>query len=167
MSEGTQLEPSEHMRRKQPEYWMDLVGGVTGRYKTEQIQRILAGKTLPTGTVVVDVCAGTSALSKMVAEEGGVDKILCIDYDAGIVDAGRAAEADPRVEWRVADARDLGAIPEAIGAVTFLDILLFSPWGLFVRRPRSSRCDRTVPSGILGSQHHEEHAYAQRAPSAR
>lgn len=123
MCEVTRLEPGEHMRRKQPEYWMDLVGGVTGRYKTEQIQKLLAGKRLPPGSVVVDVGAGTSDLSKMVAEEGGVDKILCIDYDAGIVDAGHAAETDPRVEWRVADARHLDAIPEAIGAITFFDVL--------------------------------------------
>ncbi|MDX6717372.1 MAG: hypothetical protein QOH30_3930 [Baekduia sp.] len=116
-------EPREHMRRKRDAYWSDLVGGVTGRYKTEQVAGLLAGRDLPAGSAVVDVGAGTSALSKMVAELCGLQHIICVDYDEAIVRNGRAAETDPHVEWRAADARDLAAWTDRVGAVTFFDIL--------------------------------------------
>jgi SAM-dependent methyltransferase len=115
--------PDEHMRRKRDAYWTDLVGGVTGQYKTKQVQRLLEGRTLPAGSSVIDVGAGTSDLSKMVAEYGGVEKIVCLDYDAEIVAESRAAETDPRVEWRVGDAGDLDAYGTNVGAVGFFDIL--------------------------------------------
>jgi SAM-dependent methyltransferase len=115
--------PDEHMRRKRDAYWTDLVGGVTGNYKTAQVQRLLAGRTLPEGSSVIDVGAGTSDLSKMVAEYGGVAKIVCLDYDDGIVQESRAAETDERVEWRTGDARDLEAYGTNVGAVGFFDIL--------------------------------------------
>ena len=115
--------PEEHMRRKQDAYWSDLVGGVTGAYKTAQVQSLLEGHTLPEGSAVVDVGAGTSDLSKMVAEYGGVSKIVCLDYDTEIVAEGATAETDERVEWRVGDARDVAAYGENVGAVTFFDIL--------------------------------------------
>ena len=84
---------------------------------------MLEGHTLPDGSAVIDVGAGTSALSKMVAEYGGVSRIVCLDYDEEIVADGRAQETDPRVEWRVGDARDPDAYGENVGAVTFFDIL--------------------------------------------
>jgi SAM-dependent methyltransferase len=116
-------EPQEHMRRKRDAYWTDLVGGVTGRYKTEQVSQLLAGHRLPPGSAVVDVGAGTSGLAKMVAEIGAVERIICVDYDDGIVQAGRAAETDANVEWRTADARDLAGWSDHVGAVTYFDIL--------------------------------------------
>jgi SAM-dependent methyltransferase len=116
-------EPREHMRRKRDAYWTDLVGGVTGRYKTEQVCGLLAGRRLPAGSAVVDVGAGTSGLAKMVAEIGGLQRIICVDYDEAIVRNGRAAETDPRVEWRAADARELASWTDRVGAVTFFDIL--------------------------------------------
>jgi SAM-dependent methyltransferase len=115
--------PEEHMRRKRDAYWTDLVGGVTGRYKTAQVQRLLEGRTLPAGSSVIDVGAGTSDLSKMVVEYGGLEQIVCLDYDDAIVQEGRAAETDPRVQWRTGDARDLGAYGTNVGAVGFFDIL--------------------------------------------
>jgi SAM-dependent methyltransferase len=115
--------PDEHMRRKRDAYWTDLVGGVTGRYKTAQVQRLLEGRTLPDGSSVIDVGAGTSDLSKMVAEYGGVTKIVCLDYDDDIVQRSRAIETDDRVEWRTGDARDLEAYGTNVGAVGFFDIL--------------------------------------------
>jgi len=116
-------EPQEHMRRKRDAYWSDLVGGVTGRYKTEQVIRQLAGRRLPADSAVVDVGAGTSDLAKMVAEIGGASRIICVDYDETIVRNGASAESDPRVEWRAADARELGGWSDRVGAVTFFDIL--------------------------------------------
>jgi SAM-dependent methyltransferase len=115
--------PEEHMRRKRDAYWTDLVGGVTGRYKTQQVQRLLEGHTLPAGSSVIDVGAGTSDLSKMVVEYGGLEKIVCLDYDDAIVQDGRKAETDARVEWRTGDARDLDAYGTNVGAVGFFDIL--------------------------------------------
>jgi SAM-dependent methyltransferase len=123
VSDHATFVPEEHMRRKRDAYWTDLVGGVTGRYKTEQVQRLMEGRTLPAGSSVIDVGAGTSDLSKMVAEYGGVEKIVCLDYDDAIVQDGRAAETDPRVEWRTGDARDLDAYGTDVGAVGFFDIL--------------------------------------------
>jgi SAM-dependent methyltransferase len=123
MTDHTTFVPDEHMRRKRDAYWTDLVGGVTGRYKTEQVQRLMEGRTLPAGTSVIDVGAGTSDLSKMVAEYGGAKKIVCLDYDDDIVQRSRAAETDERVEWRTGDARDLAAYGADVGAVGFFDIL--------------------------------------------
>jgi SAM-dependent methyltransferase len=130
------------MRRKRDAYWSDLVGGVTGAYKTAQVQYLLEGRALPEGTSVIDVGAGTSDLSKMVAELGGVSSIVCLDYDDAIVAEGRAAETDPRVEWRAGDASDAGAYGSNAGAVTFFDILheVYS----FVGR---SAADRSVDHG--------------------
>src|SRR5262249_43445236 len=119
MSDHTAFVPEEHMRRKQDAYWSDLVGGVTGAYKTAQVQGLREGHTLPAGSAVIDVGAGTSDLSKMVAEYGGVSRIVCLDYDEEIVAEGRAQETDARVEWRVGDARDTDAYGENVGAVTF------------------------------------------------
>ena len=65
---------------------------------------LLEGHRLRDDSAVVDVGAGTSDLSKMVAEMGGESRIICVDYDEGIVEAQRAAETDPAVEWRTADA---------------------------------------------------------------
>jgi SAM-dependent methyltransferase len=123
MTDHATFVPDEHMRRKRDAYWTDLVGGVTGRYKTAQVQRLMEGRTLPDGSSVIDVGAGTSDLSKMVAEYGGVTKIVCLDYDDAIVQEGRAAETDDRVEWRTGDARDLEAYGTDVGAVGFFDIL--------------------------------------------
>ncbi|HWI73251.1 MAG TPA: methyltransferase domain-containing protein [Baekduia sp.] len=123
MTDHATFVPDEHMRRKRDAYWTDLVGGVTGRYKTAQVQRLLEGRTLPDGSSVIDVGAGTSDLSKMVAEYGGVAKIVCLDYDDAIVQEMRAAEEDPRVEWRTGDAGDLEAYGSDVGAVGFFDIL--------------------------------------------
>jgi SAM-dependent methyltransferase len=116
-------EPQEHMRRKRDAYWADLVGGVTGRYKTEQVAGLLDGHRLPEDSTVVDVGAGTSGLARMVAELGGAPRIICADYDEAIVRNGRAAETDPAVEWRTADARELATWTDRVGAVTFFDIL--------------------------------------------
>jgi SAM-dependent methyltransferase len=123
MTDHATFVPDEHMRRKRDAYWTDLVGGVTGRYKTAQVQRLLEGRTLPDGSSVIDVGAGTSDLSKMVAEYGGVTKIVCLDYDDDIVQRSRAVETDDRVEWRTGDARDLEAYGTDVGAVGFFDIL--------------------------------------------
>lgn len=122
MTEATFV-PEEHMRRKREEYWADLVGGVTGAFKTQQVSRLLDGRTLPADSKIVDVGAGTSDLSKMLAEMGGLEQIVCLDYDAPIVEEMAAKETDARVEWRVGDARDLGSWDERVGAVTFFDIL--------------------------------------------
>jgi len=111
------------MRRKRDAYWADLVGGVTGRYKTEQVARLLEGHHLPEDSAVVDVGAGTSGLGDMVAELGGAARIIRADYDEAIVESGRAQETDPTVEWRVADARDLASWSDRVGAVTYFDIL--------------------------------------------
>jgi SAM-dependent methyltransferase len=119
----TKAEPQEHMRRKRDAYWADLVGGVTGAYKTAQVAGLLEGHRLPEDSAVVDVGAGTSHLSKMVAEMGGAPRIICVDYDDGIVQTMRAAETDPAVEWRTADARELASWTDRVGAVTFFDIL--------------------------------------------
>jgi SAM-dependent methyltransferase len=116
-------EPQEHMRRKRDAYWADLVGGVTGRYKTQQVADLLAGHRLPEDSAVVDVGAGTSGLAKIIAELGGAPRIICVDYDEAIVRNGRAAETDPAVEWRTADARELASWSDRVGAVTFFDIL--------------------------------------------
>lgn len=123
MTDSAAFVPEEHMRRKRDAYWTDLVGGVTGGYKTEQVSRLLSGWSAPADSKIVDVGAGTSHLSKMVAEMGGAEQIICVDYDDDIVTDGRAAETDPRVEWRTADARDLGSWTDRVGAVTFFDIL--------------------------------------------
>ena len=72
------------MRRKQPEYWMDLVGGVTGRYKTEQIHRLLAGKTLPTGSVVVDVGAVLAAAGVRHTEHERIQRLLRLPQRGGL-----------------------------------------------------------------------------------
>jgi len=111
------------MRVKNDDYWTDLVEGVTGNYKTEQLMRLLKGVTLPAGSAVVDIGCGTSILSKVVAKETGLDSIICADYDPQIVAEGRSAETDPRVQWRVADAQELPGWNDRIGAVTFFDVL--------------------------------------------
>jgi SAM-dependent methyltransferase len=115
--------PEEHMRRKQDAYWGDLVGGVTAAYKTAQVRSLLDGRTLPAGTAVVDVGAGTSDLSKLVVELGGLSEIVCLDYDEEIVAEGRGGETDPRVQWRVGDALDAESYGSRVGAVTFFDVL--------------------------------------------
>ena len=123
MTDHAAFVPEEHMRRKQDAYWSDLVGGVTGAYKTAQVQSLLEGRRLPEGTAVIDVGAGTSDLSKMVAEYSGANEIVCLDYDPEIIAEGARAETDERVEWRVGDARDVTAYGENAGAITFFDIL--------------------------------------------
>lgn len=135
--------PDEHMRRKRDAYWTDLVGGVTGRYKTAQVQRLLEGRTLPEGSSIVDVGAGTSDLSKMVAEYGDVDSIVCLDYDDDIVQRSRAAETDPRVEWRTGDASDLAAYGSDVGAVGFFDIL-HEVYSFVGRSPETGAIDHAV-----------------------
>lgn len=114
---------SEHMRRKREEYWADLVGGVTAGFKTEQVLRLLGDLRAPADSVLVDVGAGTSALSRSIADRVGASRIVCVDYDAGVVEARRAAETDPAIEWRVADARKLTMLGERIGLVSFFDML--------------------------------------------
>lgn len=125
MTDEATFVPEEHMRRKRDAYWADLVGGTTGAYKTGQIQDLLRDWTLPSDSVIVDVGAGTSYLSKMLAEIGGQPdaKIVCVDYDEGIIEEMRKQETDPQVEWRVADARELGSWTEKVGVVSYFDVL--------------------------------------------
>lgn len=117
------LEPAEHMRRKRDAYWSDLTAGETGRYKTDQVVRLLAARSLPVESSVIDIGAGTSDLSALVADIGGVRDIVCVDYDPALVAERAAHEENPLVNWRVADARDLTHLDTTPGAVTFFDVL--------------------------------------------
>jgi SAM-dependent methyltransferase len=114
---------SEHMSRKRDAYWADLVGGLTAGYKTAQVLGLLEGRAAPADSVLVDVGAGTSDLSTLIGNRVGTARILCVDYDDGVVAAQRAAETNPDVEWRVADARELRDLGERIGLVSFFDML--------------------------------------------
>jgi hypothetical protein len=100
MTDHALFVPEEHMRRKQDAYWSDLVEGVTGKYKTEQVRSLLADRRLPHGAPIV-----------------------CLDYDDAIVEEGRGAETDKRVEWRNGDAREPESYGSGLAAVTFFDIL--------------------------------------------
>lgn len=114
---------AEHMRRKRQEYWADLVGGVTAGFKTEQVLRLLEGRAAPPDSALVDVGCGTSDLSRLIGDRVGAARIICVDYDAAVVEAQSAAETDADVEWRVADARDLSLLGARIGVVSFFDML--------------------------------------------
>ena len=156
-----QLEPGEHMRRKRESYWADLTAGETGRYKTQQVVSLLAGRSLPTASSVVDIGAGTSDLSSLVADIGGVEHIVCVDYDPAVVAEREAREANPRVTWRVADARDIARLGAAPGAVTFFDVLheVYS----FVGRDESTgRVDHEI--GIAAVQEALDSAIGALAP---
>jgi Methyltransferase domain len=114
---------SEHMSRKRDAYWEDLVGGLTAGYKTSQVLRLLEGRAAPIDSVLVDVGAGTSDLSTLIAARVGTSRILCVDYDEAVVAARQAAETNPDVVWRVSDARELTDLGERIGLVSFFDML--------------------------------------------
>ena len=146
MTDEATFVPEEHMRRKRDAYWEDLVGGVTGAYKTRQVQQLLRDWRVPEDSAIVDVGAGTSYLSKMLAEMGEASRIVCLDYDEAIIEDMRSRETDPRVEWRVGDARELATWTERVGAVTFFDVVheVYSFVGRVDGRPRPSMHERGI-----------------------
>jgi SAM-dependent methyltransferase len=88
----------------------DAYEAYVGRWSRRVATRFLDWLDVPAGRRWLDVGCGTGALAHAILATAGPERVTGVDPSAGFLAA--AAVDDPRVEFRVGDARDL-PVPDA------------------------------------------------------
>lgn len=110
----------KHKDSKNNDYWENLVEGNTGLYKTAVLEKLVNKYFSRECSRILDVGVGTSEEILKYKEMFNAQKIVCIDYDAKIIEMMKSKHDNPSIEWKVADVFN---IDDSIGMFDF--VLLF------------------------------------------
>jgi SAM-dependent methyltransferase len=110
----------EHKHSKNEDYWDNLVAGNTGQYKSFILEQLVNNFYSKKSSRILDVGVGTSEEILKYKDLFHAEKIVCVDYDAKIIERMKSKHQDPFIDWKVAD---IFNIDETIGTFDF--VLLF------------------------------------------
>jgi hypothetical protein len=110
----------KHKDSKNNDYWDNLVAGNTGQYKTNVLKKLVKQHFSKKCSRILDVGVGTSEEILKYKDIFNAEKIVCVDYDAKIIELMRSKHNDSSIEWKVAD---IFNIDESINNFDF--VLLF------------------------------------------
>lgn len=114
---------SDHKNSKNPDYWNDLISGTTSQYKEAVMAKLIAEHFKKQADVLVDIGCGTCETILKYGKQLKAQKLICIDYDAKIIEQMKTLHHDKPIEFRVADIFDLSSFKERIDLVFFMDML--------------------------------------------
>ena len=112
-----------HKSSKGDAYWDNLTGGETGRYKARVLDGLLRAHLAKPVEAILDIGCGTSDIAFRYRDLAGGARLVCMDYDAAIVEAARRNHPDEPVEWRVADIFEIDRWQDRFDIVFMLDML--------------------------------------------
>lgn len=109
---------------KAEEYWDELSSGPTSFYKKLVVEKLLREHfdSVPSSRVL-DVGCGGSSVAFAFRELLQPREMVCIDYDAKLIEEAKAASSETLVRWREASVYDLADWEERFELVFLFDIL--------------------------------------------
>ncbi|MCB0336570.1 MAG: class I SAM-dependent methyltransferase [Bdellovibrionales bacterium] len=130
-----------HKETKEESYWINLVQGETGLYKTEAIKELLSRHFTkrPCGDLL-DIGVGTCEFILSYAREREAQSVHCMDYDQKIIAEMRSKHVSLPIQWHVADIFEIGEWGQRFDLVFLLDMLheVYSIYGRTGEDPTST-----------------------------
>jgi SAM-dependent methyltransferase len=112
-----------------PDLWAsgDAYEAYVGRWSRRVARAFVPALAVPAGRSWLDVGCGTGALTATVLAVADPAQVVGVDPSEGFLEAARTRVADPRVSFRVADARSLPLAGASFDAVVSALALNFVP----------------------------------------
>ena len=114
---------SVHQDAKKETYWGNLVGGNTAAYKEAKIDELLRAHGPKNVRAMIDIGCGTCELLFRYQQEYRAPELVCMDYDAKVVEKLRQKYANANAEWVVEDIFALGKWTRKFDLIFLLDMV--------------------------------------------
>lgn len=126
----------------------DAYEAYVGRWSRQVAQPFLSWLDVPGGRRWLDVGCGTGALTATILAQAGPAEVVGVDPSEGFLAAAREQVADPRVTFRVGDARELPVPDDAFDVVVSGLALNFVPDAV---QAAAEMARAVVPGGTVGA----------------